>query len=104
MRNVLFGIVMLTGISAGLFAFKAIDHAGIKGKIVPSEGAATVWAIMGADSLRAPVNGGAFEFQNVKPGNYKVIVDAIEPLKDVQVEVTVPENKMVDLGEIKLVQ
>ncbi|MCO4293372.1 carboxypeptidase regulatory-like domain-containing protein [Solitalea sp. MAHUQ-68] len=104
MKRIMLGIVALTGLSAGLFAFTAAELSGIKGNIVPSTGASYVWAIMGTDSLKTSVNSGSFEFNNIKPGNYKVVVDAIEPLKDVQFEVSVPENKVINVGDIKLAQ
>ncbi|AFD08534.1 carboxypeptidase regulatory-like domain-containing protein [Solitalea canadensis] len=104
MKKVMLGLVALTGLSAGLFAFTAAENSGIKGTVVPAEGASQVWAIAGTDTLKSAVSAGAFEFSNIKAGNYKVVVDAVEPLKDVQFDVSVPENKVVNVGEIKLAQ
>ncbi|POY36921.1 carboxypeptidase regulatory-like domain-containing protein [Solitalea longa] len=104
MKKIMSSALALIGLSAGLVAFTIAENSGIKGNVVPAEGATSVWAITGADSLKTTVNAGGFEFNNIKPGNYKVIIDAIEPLKDVQFEVSVPENKIVNVGDIKLAQ
>ena len=45
---------------------------------------------------------GAFSFA-IKPGIYKVVVDAIEPYKDAVLEnISVKEGQTVDVGEIVL--
>jgi len=79
-----------------------ILQASITGKISPADGAEVVWAISATDSVKAMVALGSFSIQ-VKPGLYKLIVDAKEPLKDAQLDnLDVKENQVLDVGEIIL--
>ncbi|RYF97328.1 MAG: carboxypeptidase regulatory-like domain-containing protein [Chitinophagaceae bacterium] len=88
---------------AGLFAFTTAATS-ITGKVTPSDGAETVWAISGSDSTKAAVSSGAFTI-DVKPGTYKVIVDAKDPYKDVTLEnLEVKQDQSLDVGEIVLQQ
>ena len=87
---------------AGLVAFTAVAPSSITGKVTPADGAQMVWAISGTDSTKAGINSGAFTLE-VKPGIYKVIVDAKAPYKDVLLEnLDVKEGQPVDVGEIVL--
>jgi hypothetical protein len=88
---------------AGLFAFTN-TATSITGKVTPADGAETVWAISGTDSAKAAVSSGAFTIE-VKPGTYKVIVDAKDPYKDVTLEnLEVKQDQALDVGEIVLQQ
>lgn len=85
---------------AGLFSFTTLQT-GISGKVTPQDGVETVWAI-GTDSTKGTINSGNFSIQ-VKPGTYKVIVDAKDPYKDVTLEnLEVREGQPLDVGEIVL--
>jgi hypothetical protein len=89
---------------AGLFAFTTMTQTSITGKVTPAEGAETVWAISGTDSAKGTVTSGAFAIE-VKPGTYKVIVDAKDPYKDVTLEnLEVKQDQALDVGEIVLQQ
>lgn len=77
-------------------------QSSITGKISPADGAEVVWAISATDSVKAMVALGSFSIQ-VKPGLFKLIVDAKEPLKDAQLDnLDVKENQVLDVGEIIL--
>ena len=85
-----------------LFAFSQPQSAAIVGKISPADGALSVWAISGTDSIRGAIAAGSFSLP-VKNGIYKVIVDARDPYKDVLLDnVEVKLDKPVDVGEIVL--
>ncbi|MGZ8511779.1 MAG: carboxypeptidase regulatory-like domain-containing protein [Chitinophagaceae bacterium] len=100
-RMLTFGIVAAS--FAGLFAFTT-TATSITGKVTPGDGAETVWAISGTDSAKATVSSGAFTL-DVKPGTYKVIVDAKDPYKDVTLEnLEVKQDQPLDVGEIVLQQ
>ena len=87
----------------GVFAF-ADSQTSVTGKVTPADAVESVWAIAGADSLKAELSNGSFAV-SVKPGTYKIMVDAKEPLKDVLLEnVEVKHDEVVNLGEIKLVK
>jgi hypothetical protein len=79
-----------------------MQDSGIKGTISPADGAGIVWAISGADSLKATPENGAFSF-SVKPGTYKVIVQGVGDYKNfIKDNVVVEEGKVTDLGTITL--
>lgn len=93
----------LTVVTGSLFAFTTFQSGSIKGKIIPPDGAAQVWAMSPSDTLKATVNQGTFELTNAKAGTYKVYIDATEPYKDLVKEgVQVVDGAAVDLGDIPL--
>jgi len=95
-----FGIVAAS--VAGLFAFTTTNQSSITGRVAPADGAETVWAISGADSTKGAISAGAFAL-GVKPGIYKVLVDAKDPYKDVILEnLEVKQDQPLDVGEIVL--
>jgi hypothetical protein len=103
MKNTRMGLLALSAIAAGLFAFTSLPGGSIKGKITPVDGASQVWALSATDTLKAVINQGVFEFQNANTGTYKVYIDAVEPYKDVIKEgVQVTDGSTADLGEISL--
>lgn len=78
------------------------DQSSISGKVTPADGAETVWAISGTDSTKATINSGTFSL-SVKPGIYKLIIDAKEPYRDVLLEnLEVKAEQPIDVGEIVL--
>ncbi len=89
----------------GAYAFRTSDEGSISGKITPADGATQAWAIMGTDTLKAPVSDGTFSVQQAKAGTYTVIVSARSPYQDVTIaNVRVEDGKATDLGEIKLAE
>lgn len=89
---------------ASLFAFNRPQSAAIVGKISPQDGAVSVWAVSGTDSVRGALAAGSFSVP-VKNGIYKVVVDAKDPYKDVLLDnVEVKQDRPVDVGEIVLQQ
>jgi len=89
----------------GLFAFTAIKSGSIKGTVTPVNAAAKAWAISGTDTLKASIDAGSFTINDVKPGVYKVIIEAMPPYKNIAKEgVTVVDGQQTDVGEIKLQQ
>jgi hypothetical protein len=94
--------IFLTSIS-GILAFTA-SQSSITGKVSPADGATMVWAVSGTDSAKAAITAGAFALQ-VKPGTYKLLVDAKPPYKDVTLEnLEIKEGQPLDVGEIVLQQ
>ena len=82
-------------------AFHRIETS-ITGRVTPADGANIAWAISSKDSASSNIVNGTFSF-SVKPGTYRVIIDALEPYKDATVEnVNVKEGQAVDVGEIIL--
>jgi len=96
-------MVIITALAVTLFAFKTLAPASITGRVTPPEAVKDVWAVSLTDTARGSITQGSFIINNVKPGTYKVIIDANAPYKDVVKEgVSVTEGQPVDLGEIKL--
>ncbi len=101
--RLLSGAILLSG-ALGFFAFRSVADGNITGKVTPADGAASVVAYSGSDSVKANIQAGAFTL-SVKPGTYKVMIDAIDPYKDETIDnVQVADGTPVDLGEIKLKQ
>ena len=89
--------------TAGLFAFTTFKNGGIKGTVSPSAAATAALAIAGVDTVKVPINNGAFVVNEVKPGTYKLVIQAIPPYKDFEKEgVVVADGKGTDVGEITL--
>jgi len=102
MKNII-TCILIFATFAGFFGFRVFTNGGIKGIIIPADGASQVWAISSSDTLKAAISQGTFQISNAKQGTYKIYIDAIEPYKDVVKEgVQVTENGTVDLGEIQL--
>jgi hypothetical protein len=96
-------IAALGIIAAGLFAFANLQPGSIKGTVSPSDGAVRAWAESSSDTLKADVINGSYEIANVKPGAYRVIIEARPPYRNAAKEnVTVTDGQAADAGEIKL--
>ena len=86
-----------------VFSFDKAKTA-IVGRINPTDAGEAVWVIGANDSLKTGVSMGQFSF-DVKPGVYKLVVDARDPYKDVLLEnLQVKQDEILDVGEIPLKQ
>jgi hypothetical protein len=84
------------------FVSRNSAKSGIMGTIDPPEGALKIWAISGTDSISTVTSTGKFIIE-VKPGAWKLIIEAAKPYKNYVVEnVNVQEGQMTDTGVIKL--
>ncbi|MBS1597792.1 MAG: carboxypeptidase regulatory-like domain-containing protein [Bacteroidetes bacterium] len=91
--------------TAALFSFKSFVNGTVKGTVSPAEGATRAWIISSSDTLKTSVNQGSFEIPDVKPGTYKVIIEAKPPYKNVAKDgITVTDGQTTEVGEIKLAQ
>lgn len=87
-----------------LHAFRGLRTGTISGTVVPSDEVMTVTAIKGADSAKSILSEGAFAL-TVKPGNWKVIVNARSPYKGVIIEnIHVTPDNPINIGDIHLQQ
>ena len=88
-----------------LFAFTAFKNGSIKGKVSPSASATSAYVISGMDTMRTNVQNGVFEIGQVKPGTYKLVIEATAPYKNFEKQgVVVNEKKATDVGVITLQQ
>jgi hypothetical protein len=77
-------------------------QASVTGRVSPPEGADVVWLIGTGDSVKTSVAYGNFSIQ-VKPGKYRLLVDAKTPYRDAQLNnLEVKADQMLDVGEIIL--
>ncbi len=91
-----------TIIATSAFVTRINLISGINGTITPADGASKVWAISGKDSVAAVPAAGKFSL-NVKPGSWKIYVQAAKGYKDAAVEnIVVESDRYTDAGEIKL--
>ena len=91
--------------AVGLFAFTISFSGSLKGTVTPSNGALKVWAISSTDTVNGTITNGTFDLRNVKPGTYKLVVEATPPYKNVTKEsITVKDGEITDVGEIRLEQ
>jgi hypothetical protein len=89
--------------TAGLFAFRAMLDGSIKGKVIPPDGVVNAWAIANGDTLKARVSYGEFVISGVKPGSYKLVIEAKPPYRNAAKEnVVVTDGQATDVGDIKL--
>ncbi len=106
MKKIMKSTAVLALATVGLFSFKAMQTASIKGTVAPADGFTNVWAINGTDSLKATTaDQGAFSFTDAKPGTYQVVVEGKAPYRNfVKDSVVVTDGQPVDLGTITLEQ
>ena len=105
MKKMKMTVLALGVMTAGLFAFKGLETGSIKGTVTPADGAVKAWALSATDTLKADILNGAFEIVNVKPGDYRLIIEAKAPYKNTAKDgVSVKDAQPTDVGEIKLDQ
>ena len=93
------------GIAFALFAFTTFKNGSIRGTVSPSAAATSAYVVSGMDTMRTNIQNGAFEIGQVKPGTYKLVIEAVAPYKNFEKEgVVVNEKKPTDVGEISLQQ
>jgi hypothetical protein len=100
-KNILYSVIVAISV-AGALSLRAPQSA-ITGSVLPANGADSVWAVSEKDSARGVIiNTGNFSL-SVKPGVYKLIVDAKSPYKDVLLEnLDVKDEQPLDVGQIVL--
>lgn len=75
---------------------------GINGIIDQPQGAKKISAVSGSDTVSTTSQSGSFSIE-VKPGNWKLVVEAVPPYKNVVIEgIIVQEGQSTDVGIIKL--
>ncbi|HWB24008.1 MAG TPA: carboxypeptidase-like regulatory domain-containing protein [Chitinophagaceae bacterium] len=103
MKNTIIKLIAIIAVALTLFSFTLYAPASITGRVTPPEAIKDVWAMSLKDTFRANISQGGFSIMNVKPGTYKILIDAVAPYKDViKEDVSVTDGQPVDLGEIKL--
>ncbi len=99
MKKIYASFAGIAATAAIILSFNVAPQSAITGKITPADAAEAVWAIGATDSVKSGISAGAFSMQ-VKPGTYKLVVDAKAPRKDVLLENIEVKGQPVDVGEI----
>jgi hypothetical protein len=86
-------------------AFRAYWNSPVKGSVSPLDGALRAWVISKTDTLNSPVIQGTFIINNVKPGNYTLMLEGKPPYRDsYKQDVVVTEGQPTDVGVIQMLQ
>ncbi len=105
MKNKKYGVIGAGIIALAISAFTHTQSNAIKGTVTPADKATKAWALSSSDTLSAPVVDGSFQIQNVKAGDYSVIIEAQAPYANTRrKDVVVTDGQITDVGEIKLQQ
>ncbi|PWT78305.1 MAG: carboxypeptidase regulatory-like domain-containing protein [Bacteroidetes bacterium] len=98
-------LAALAIVSAGIFAFNTLVNGTVKGTVSPPDAATRAWVMSQTDTLKVMINQGSFEIPDVKPGTYKIVIEAKPPYKNAAKDgITVTDGQTADVGEIKLSQ
>ena len=89
--------------AAGIFSFHPMFSGSIKGTVSPADGATRAWAESSTDTVKATIINGSYELTDVKPGTYKVIIEAKPPYKNAAKDgIMVQDGQSADAGDIRL--
>ena len=103
MKITTFRLAALSAAMAGLFAFISFRDGSIHGTVSPAEGGVRAWAESYTDTLKAPIINGSYEIAGLKPGTYKLIIEAKPPYRNAAKDgVMVSDGQSSDAGEIRL--
>jgi hypothetical protein len=104
MRTALLELCIILIAIIGVHTMRLMQTGFIKGKLYPAGWSNKVVAISGTDSVKVLSENGYFGMR-VKPGVWKVVVDAKEHAGNVIREnVEVSEGENINLGEIRLTE
>lgn len=102
MKNTKLALAAFAFTTASLFSFRYMQDTGIKGTVSPADKAVKAWALSDADTLKSTIDNGSFEFKNVKPGTYSVIIEAQEPYAHTRKADVIVADSVTNVGEIQL--
>jgi hypothetical protein len=105
MKNTKFAVLGAGILALTISAFTRFQTTSIKGTVTPADKAVKAWALSATDTESAAISNGSFEIQNVKAGDYSVIIEAQAPFANTRrKDVKVADGQTTDVGEIKLQQ
>jgi hypothetical protein len=88
-----------------LFSFIKINNGIVKGTVTPSDGALRAFLFSATDTLNATVEQGIFQINDVKPGNYILMVEGKPPYRNSTKDgISVIDGQLTDVGEITMHQ
>lgn len=90
---------------AGLLGLTIMRTSPVKGTISPSNAGIRAWLFSRTDTLSGSIAQGAFQIDQVKPGNYRLMIEAAPPFRNLIVDgVVVVEGQPTDVGVLTMVQ
>jgi|SRR6185312_7122661 len=96
-------IALVSAAAAGLLAFAGLRDGSIHGTVTPAEGGVRAWAESASDTVKAPITNGSYEIAGVKPGTYRVVIEAKPPYRNAaKDDIMVSDGQSADAGEIHL--
>jgi hypothetical protein len=99
--RVLFALILFT---AAVFLLTSFIGP-VKGSVDPSNGALRAFLFSKTDTINTAVVQGIFEFNNVKPGNYTLMIEGVPPYQNAtKQDITVTEGQPTDVGVIQMNQ
>lgn len=86
-------------------AFRVYWNSPVTGSVTPSDAGIRAWVISKTDTLNAPVIQGNFMIENVRPGNYTLMIDGRPPYRSTfKQSVMVVDGQPTDVGVIQMNQ
>jgi hypothetical protein len=87
------------------FSFRPLWNSPVKGSITPANGGIRAWVFSKTDTLSAPVLQGNFMIENVKPGNYTLMIEGKPPYRNtVKQGIIVVDGQLTDAGVIQMIR
>ena len=93
--------LVIIGITS-IHAVRLLETSSFHVRMYPADGAATVWAIRGRDSVEMTGVDGEYYLRSISPGEWQLSVEANAPYLDTRYDVTAQPGADRDLGEIRL--
>ena len=98
-RPVVFIILFIATCSAS----RPFQGSPVKGSIIPADAGTRAWVFSATDTAGAPVLQGNFMIENVKPGNYTLMVQGKPPYRNaIKQGIIVTEGQLTDVGIIQM--
>ena len=103
MRNAMVQLCLVIMGVSGIHAVRLLQTSSFHVRMYPSDGAGRVWAIQGKDSIEMTNTNGEYFLRSIKPGYWRVSVEANQPFRNVQFNSgNIQPGFDKDLGEIRL--
>lgn len=101
-RILVISFVLLT---LAAMAFRYHFTSPVKGSIVPSNAGVRAWLFSKTDTFSAPILQGAFLVEEVKPGNYTLMIEGTPPYRNaIKPGIIVTDGQPTDVGVIQMNQ
>ena len=82
MRNALVQLALVVLGVTSVHAVKILQTSSLRAKIAPEGEAESIWAVQGNDSLRFLGSNGSYYISALRPGNWRIAVDAKKPYRN----------------------